>query len=248
MATKIPPPTDDESSPFDTPTRPQGGRRGKRGQRGQRARPLTAASSSSHGGQKCAFCTQLCLQGLARGGPLDRHCPNVSNHCEEGHQGDRHQLDGEQFRMLLGEQLRRSRGDACQPLGIQGARGALFKVTLTSHGYTVVGKGVVLAFVKDLRHEAEVYRWLTTVQGVHVPICLGSIDLDKTYYYDAGILIVHLMGGECLDGSKTSASTDGPRWTSDLVRAVNVIHGAGVLHRDIRMPNYFGMRRRDGSC
>jgi len=124
---------------------------------------------------------------------------------------------------------------------MQGARGALFKVTLTSHGYTVMGKGTVLAFVKDLRHEAEVYRRLTTVQGVHVPICLGSIDLDEPYYYDAGIRIVHLMllswGGECLDGTKTSTGTDGQRWTSDLVRAVNAIHGAGVLHRDIRMPN-----------
>ena len=143
--------------------------------------------------------------------------------------------------MLLDEQLGRSRGDACQPLGIQGARGALFKVTLTSHAYTVVGKGTVLAFVKDLRHEAELYRRLKPVQGVHVPIFLGSIDLDKPYYYDAGIRIVHPMllswAGECPDGSKTSVSRNGPRWTSDLVRAVNAIHGAGVLHRDIRMPN-----------
>ncbi|KAK3173022.1 hypothetical protein OEA41_006350 [Lepraria neglecta] len=233
-----PPPTDDESSPPDTPTRPQGGPRGKRG---QRAPPPPGTGSSSRGGQRRAFCTQLCLQGLARGGPLDRRCPNVSNHCEEGHQGDRHQLDGEGFRVLLGEQLRRSRGNACQPLGMQGARGALFEVTLTSHGYTVVGKGTVLAFVKDLRHEAEVYRRLTTLQGVHVPICLGSIDLDSPYYYEAAIEIVHFMllswAGECLDGSKTSTGTDGQRWTSDLVRAVNAIHGAGVLHRDIRMPN-----------
>ena len=43
--------------------------------------------------------------------------------------------------------------------------------------------------------------------------------------------------GEYLDGSKTSTGTDGQRWTSDLVRAVNAIHGAGVLHRDMRMPN-----------
>ena len=233
-----PPSTDDVSSPLDTPTRSQGGPRGKQGQRG---RPPTGAGSSSRGGQRRAFCTQLCLQGLARGGPLDRWCPNVSNHCEEGHRGDRHQLDGEGFRMLLGEQLRWSRGDACQPLGMQGARGALFKVTLTSHGYTVVGKGTVLAFVKDLRHEAEVYRRLTKVQGVHVPIYLGSIDLNEPYYYDAGIRIVHLMllswAGECLDGSRTITDTDGQRWTSDLVRAVNAIHGAGVLHQDIRMPN-----------
>ena len=79
-------------------------------------------------------------------------------------------------------------------------------VTLTSHGYTVVGKGTILAFVKDLRHEAEVYRRLTTLQGVHVPIYLSSVDLDSPYYYGAGICIVHLMllswAGECLNGAR----------------------------------------------
>ena len=53
--------------------------------------------------------------------------------------------------------------------------------------------------------------------------------------------MVHLMllswAGEFPDGSKTSTGTDGQRWPSDLVRAVNAIHGAGILHRDIRMPN-----------
>lgn len=43
--------------------------------------------------------------------------------------------------------------------------------------------------------------------------------------------------GERLDESKISTGTDEQRWTSDLVRAVNAIHRAGVLHRDIRMPN-----------
>lgn len=98
---------------------------------------------------------------------------------------------------------------------MQGARGAPFKVTLTSHSYTVVGKGTVLAFVKDLRHEAEVYRRLTILQGVHILIYLGSINLDSPYYYGAGICIVHRMllswAGECLEGSKTSTGTDGQR-------------------------------------
>ena len=239
-----PPSSDDESSPSNTPTRSQGGPRGKqgqRGQRGQRGRPPAGAASSSRAAQKRVFCTQLCLQGLAQGGPLDRQCPNVSNHCKEGHQGDRHQLDGEEFRMLLGEQLRRGRGDAVQPLGMQGARGALFKVTLTSHSYTVVGKGTVRAFVKDLRHEAEVYRQLVSLQGIHIPIFLGNIDLDKPYYYDTGVRIVHLMllswAGTCPDDSKTSTSTDGHILKSDLVCAVNAIHEAGVLHKDIRTPN-----------
>ena len=239
-----PPSSDDESSPSNTPTRPQGVLRGKQGQRGQRAQrsqPPNGATSSSRGGQRRAFCTQLCLQGLAQGGPLDRQCPNVLNHCEEGYQGHVHQLSGEEFRMLLDEQLRRGRGNACQPLWMQGARGALFRVTLTSHGYTVVGKGTVTGFIKDLRHEAEVYRRLVTLQGTHIPIFLGSIDLDEPFYYDTGVRIMHFIllswAGNCLDDSKTASSTDRQTWISDLVCAINAIHGAGVLHQDIRMPN-----------
>ena len=105
----------------------------------------------------------------------------------------------------------------------------------------MVGKGIIQVFVKDLRHEAEVYQRLMTSQGVHVPVFLGSINLDEPYYYDAGIHIVYLMllswAGEYLNRSKISTSMDGQRWTSDLVRAVNAIHGARVLHQDIRMPN-----------
>lgn len=239
-----PPSSDDESSPFDTPTRPQGGPRSKQGQqsqRGQRSQPPNGAGSSSRGGQRRAICTQLCLQGLAQGGPLDRQCPNVSKHCEEGYQGHLHQLSVEGFRKLLGEQLRRGRGDACQPLGMQGARGALFSITLASHGYTVVGKGTVTAFIKDLRHEEEVYQRLVTLQAIHIPICLGSIELYQPFYYDTGVRIMHFLllswAGKCLDDSKTAPGIDRQTWTMDLVRAVNAIHGAGVLHQDIRMPN-----------
>ena len=239
-----PPSSDDESAPSNTPTRPQrgpSGKQGQRGQRGQRNKPLNGAAYSSRGGQRRAFCTQLCLQGLAQGGSLDRQCPNVFNHCEKGYRSDRHQLSGEEFRMLLDEQLRRGRGNACQPLWMQGARGALFRVTLTSHGYTVVGKGTVTAFVKHLRHEAEVYRRLVTLQGTYIPICLGSIDLDEPFYYDTGVRIIHFIllswAGKSLDDSKTAIGINRQPWTSDLVRAINAIHGAGVLHRDIRMPN-----------
>ena len=124
---------------------------------------------------------------------------------------------------------------------MQGARGALFRVTLMSHGYTVVGKGTITAYIKDLRHEAEVYRRLVALQAIHIPICLGSIDLDEPFYYDDGVRIMHFMllswAGECLDESKTTSGTDRQTWISELVCAVNAIHQAGVLHHDIRMPN-----------
>lgn len=229
---------DDESASPDMRIRSQAVMRDKQA---QSTYSSTDVGSSSSGGQRRAFCTQACLHGLLRGGALDRCCPNVSEHCEKGDHGDRHQLDGEEFRMLLSDQLRRRRGDACDSLGLQGARGALFRITLTSHGYTIAAKGTVSAYAKDLRHEAEVYRRLTTIQGIHVPICLGSLDLEKPFYYDAGIRIVHLMllswSGECLDGKKTIKDTDRQFWVSDLLRAVKAIHRAGVLHRDIRMPN-----------
>ena len=232
------PPDDIEPPPAKIPTRTQAAVRGKRN---QQARSSTDGGSSSHKGQKRSFCTQMCLQGLARGGPLDRNCPNVSDHCGEGYQDSKHRLDCETFRTLLSEQLQRSRYDVCRPLGMQGARGAIFKVTLPSHGYTVVAKGTIMAFVQYLRHEAEVYRRLTSLQGVHIPTFLGNIDLKEPFYYDAAIRIVHLMllswSGERLCDSKVFEGMDSQVWRSDLMRGINAMHALGVLHGDIRIPN-----------
>ena len=187
-----------------------------------------------------SYCTQRCLQGLARGGPLDQRCPNVSKHCEEGYQGNRHELSCEEFSTLLEKQLRRSRGEDFCPLGIQGARGALFKVTLMPYNYTVVAKGTVRPYVRYLRHEAEVYRRLAALQGDCVPVFLGSLDLQYEFYYDAAVRIVHMMllswSGERLNPEMLT-DTDRHMRISDAIRAVDAIHKAGVVHRDVRIPN-----------
>ena len=159
-------------------------------QQNQRSCSPGVVASSSHKHQNHSYRTQLCLQGLARGGPLDQNCPNVSKHCEEGYQGDRHCISSEEFRVLLEAQLRRSRGADFLSLGMQGARGALFKVTLKSYGYTVVAKRAVWPCVRYLRHEAEVYRRLAAIQGEYVLVFLGSLDLDYEYYFHDGIRIV----------------------------------------------------------
>ena len=100
------------------------------------------------------------MRGLERGGLLlDLDCPNAYLHDQEGGPAiHRHRIDRDTFLPLLRKQLHETMDKVCQPLGIQGARGALFKVTLASHGYTIVAKGTVRAFVKDLQHEADVYR------------------------------------------------------------------------------------------
>ena len=187
-----------------------------------------------------SYCTQRCLQGLSRGGKLDLCCPNVSKHCEEGYEGGAHQLSCEEFRRLLEEQLRRCYGEDFHELGLQGARGALFKVTLTSHGYTIVAKGTIWQYVKYLRHEAEVYRRLAAIQGVHVPVFLGSLNLDYDFYCNWGVRIVHMMflswSGESLFGN-TLTCAEKQTWPPEIIRAVTAIHEAGILHRDMRKEN-----------
>ena len=220
-------------------TRPQAAGRGGRKQPASSS--TDGRGTSSSGNRKRAFCTQSCLQGLAYGGPLDGDCPNIADHCQEGNEGNEHRLDGETFRTLLSEQMQWNRIEVCSPLGMQGARDALFKMTLPSHGYTVVAKGTISAFVQDLRHEADVYRRLTSIQGVHIPIFLGNIDLQKPFYYDAAIRIVHMMllawSGERLSESKAFEGMDKSVCKLDLMRGINAVHAAGILHRDIRAPN-----------
>ena len=97
------------------------------------------------------------------------------------------------FHRCLQARLMADMDHNCEPLGKQGARGALFKITLASHGYTFVGKGTVEAFVPDLRHEGQVYERLEAVQGLAVPLCLGDMDLQRTHYLDVGVRIVHML-------------------------------------------------------
>lgn len=106
--------------------------------------------------------------------------------------------------------------------------GELFiKVTLTSYDYTVMAKGTARAYVKDLQHEAEVYPRLAAIHGVYAPVFLGNLDLDYPFYYETGVLIVHMMllswSIHCLL-KKTSNDENKEKRKLDLIRAVKAIH------------------------
>ena len=202
----------------------------------------TGSKSSPTDSDIRPFCSQWCLRGLVQGLNLDHACPNVLDHCLQGFEVNRHQLDCETFLVLLREQLQQTRDENCHPLGKEGARGALFKVTLASHGYTVVAKGTVPVFVEDLRHESQVYRRLMPIQGLCIPVCLGNIDLVYPYYYVVGVRIVHMMflswaGEEFLGPDNIPAGRDQHEITQELIFSIRAIHRAGVLHRDVRAPN-----------
>lgn len=74
----------------------------------------------------------------------------------------------------------------CKDLKTQGSRGALFQITLASHGYTFVGKGTRDVFVPDLMHEGRMYDRLKSIQGKLIPVYLGNIDLDRPWL-DLGV-------------------------------------------------------------
>lgn len=154
----------------------------------------------------------------------------------------RHPIDHAQFLELLQQQLQQTLDDDIAPLGKEGLRGVLFKVTLREYGYTFVGKGTVQAFIRHLEHEAAVYERLRPIQGVHVPVLLGAVDLralQRTYYYAHRVYIIHMtfmsLGGH--DAEATLASREAEKGeavslSAQVTLAMRAVRGAGVIHDD----------------
>ncbi|DAA75688.1 TPA_exp: Uncharacterized protein A8136_1410 [Trichophyton benhamiae CBS 112371] len=208
--------------------------------------PQPPTSDSSYTGPVCRdgtrrYCTQKCLLGLLNGGLLDKACPNVKEHGTEVHQIDHSMF----ISLLLAQILQKIVSPWTQPLGCEslhrhGARGALFEVILFKYGYTLIGKGFPPEFGKYLRNEQALYNQLRPVQGVHVPVCLGTIDVSKRpMFYDGIADIPHFLllahaGTEIL---KCSVAKD--KIISAASESLRAIHALGVLHHDVEPRNLF---------
>ncbi|KYK54018.1 hypothetical protein DCS_05968 [Drechmeria coniospora] len=236
---------EDPPSPTPSPSRAAGKSRapaagsgaGMRGQRKheqqQQQQQQRSSSKPEPGIQSRPFCTQRCLFGLAYGGAADEHCPNAGYHKQA-------RIDRLDFLRLIRDQLATDRGpDAdCTPLHRSGSRGSLFKVRLSSHGYTLVAKGVESLDAACLQHEIEMYNRLQPIQGQHVPVCLGSVDLVRPCYYDSGVY-KHFMflswAGEPLF-HYTSGGID-PGIENAATAIFKAMHKLRVLHRDAEPRN-----------
>ncbi|KAI7909919.1 hypothetical protein M9X92_011381 [Pyricularia oryzae] len=179
------------------------------------------------------YCTHQCLLGLAYGGQIDKNCPNASNH------GPNHIGPGA-FLSLLRAQLSKDRGPDADsaPLYLSGSVGSLFKVRLSSHGYTLVAKGVETANLTFLQHEKKVYDHLRPIQGEHVPVCLGLMSLDLPQYCDGGIYEHFLFlswAGEPL--SRSGGHINQSVAVASISKAFTEIHRLGVLHGDAEARN-----------
>ncbi len=87
---------------------------------------------------------------------MDNACPNVNAHCAHG-AVKHHALGQKSLAKLMLCQLAEDPDNGCEPLGKQGARSALFKLTLELYGYSFVAKGTVTVFKAKLKHEGLVY-------------------------------------------------------------------------------------------
>ncbi len=174
------------------------------------------------------YCSPSCLLGLSQGGHLDLDCPNIADH------GKSH-LTQRRFLCLVREQLARDRGHItdCEPLWINGSRGEMFKITLTSHGYTVIAKGVQIHNVPHIKNEAKIYHHLRSLQGIHIPVCLGAINLILPYYHKGGIFVRFLLQSYAgMSVGHTINEKNKDDILSKLTHALTTIHQLRVLHGD----------------
>ena len=110
-----------------------------------------------------------------------------------------------------------------------------------------MAKGKVKAFVVDLRHEGHMYNRLDSLQGSAVPVCLGNMDLNRTYFLGVGVKIVHMMfmarGGDNL--YKHTPSVPSARLGKEKQRSMDEIRQLGVIHKDERLANMLWNESQD---
>lgn len=202
--------------------------------------------NAGRGGQKMQnqpdtprqYCTQKCLLGIVSGFAIDQECPNAPFHP---HHGMRHAINSRsEFQDLVQQQLGKDLDHDCQPLKLQGARGAMFKIRLVSHGYVFVGKGTVEAFISDLWGEGQMYIWMQRLQGTAIPVYLGNIHLINFYHLDIGVTILHMLflswGGQMIDKDETAKAM--PNLQQEINRTIAEVEHMGIDQGDYRDPNF----------
>ncbi|KAL8904759.1 MAG: hypothetical protein Q9207_003053 [Kuettlingeria erythrocarpa] len=230
---------DDGGDHNDTPSKPSSRKYKQSADRQEKEPAGRETKNTSRGTAKdYSYCTQQCLKGLKERTAMHRSCPNYHLH-PRSKDGTTHALSKPLLARLLRQQLAADLDDYCIDLKKQGRTGRLFKLTLASHGYTLVGKGTVEYFVPKSKHEARVYKCLKERQGQSIPVHLGNIDLLRPWI-ECNFDIVHMLlmsyAGECID--ENIARGEGERGGRKEAREFDrTCLQIGVLHTDTYVRN-----------
>jgi hypothetical protein len=120
-------------------------------------RPVKSSQAAKEGDVRHQqYYTQACLLRLIQKHPLDNTYLNINAHRARG-AGNHYALGRKSLAKLISYQLTKNPDNRCKPLRKQGARGALFKLTLESSRYTFVAKGTMTAFIAKLKHKYLIY-------------------------------------------------------------------------------------------
>ncbi|KAF4222110.1 hypothetical protein CNMCM5878_006705 [Aspergillus fumigatiaffinis] len=152
---------------------------------------------------------------------------------------DRHPISAADLVKKLKAQLDQDLDHNCTPMGpcgSCGSSGAPFKITCSTFGYTVVGKGTTSKRWREVSRDAEVYGVLQRAQGSAVPVFPGAINLAQTYFLHGAGRIRHmlLMGW---GGGSVGHTTLNKTIQRAISRSVKEIRCFGIFHHDLRPEN-----------
>ena len=93
----------------------------------------------------------------------------------------------------------------------------------------------------DLLHEGKIYRLMSKLQGIAVPVYLGNVNLTEWYYLDAGVRILHMLlmswGGNF--AHENSSVKNSSELRKEIKRTTAEMEAQGIHQMDIRPPNLF---------
>ncbi|KAJ6041558.1 hypothetical protein N7460_006948 [Penicillium canescens] len=179
------------------------------------------------------YCTIACIRGIVNRGPLDKECPNWKLHG-----GQRHSMGPQEFTHQLHRQLARNRNHGFEQLHVCGRTGYLIKATLLLHGYTVIIKATTMEKQHLLQAEVDNYRYLRSLQGHQIPVCLGAFTPRVAYWYH-GKLMAQMMILSW-SGSRLQHIINDKNFGffyQERDKALTVLQSHGVVHGDSEWRN-----------
>ncbi|KAJ6038268.1 uncharacterized protein N7446_005078 [Penicillium canescens] len=179
------------------------------------------------------YCTIACIRGMVNRDPLDKECPNWKLHGSQ-----RHTMGPQEFTRRLHRQLARNRNHGFEQLHVCGRTGYLIKATLLLHGYTVIIKATTADKQHLIQAEADNYGYLRSLQGKHIPVCLGTFTPRVSYWYHGELMeqmmILSWSGSRLQHVINDDNSSF---FHKEREKALAVLRSHGVVHGDSEWRN-----------